>query len=128
MVPGAGPDTWPVLLSAGPGGTRWLEDGKQDRNKCQGLYLEGQVGTHIGPSAENIKTRQQSPQGDLKGSPGTPLVSQHPKEHGWAALMVLEADRRSQGCSLLTLELYSLLVAALKITNQFRTAGKFLNS
>lgn len=51
MVPGAGPDTWPVLLSAGPGGTRWLEDVKQDRSKSQGHRLTGRMWTHTGPRA-----------------------------------------------------------------------------
>lgn len=51
MVPGAGHDTWPVLLSAGPGGTRWLEDVNQGRNKNQDLHLMGQMWTHTGSSA-----------------------------------------------------------------------------
>lgn len=81
MVPGAGPGTWPVLLSAGPGGTRWLEDVKQRSVRVSTWWVmwgptSGQVLT------ENIKTRQQSPQGDLKGGLDTPLAPQHHKEYG----------------------------------------------
>lgn len=30
MVPGAGPDTWQVLLSASQGDTQWLKDEEQE--------------------------------------------------------------------------------------------------
>lgn len=107
MVPGAGPDIWPVLLSAGPGGTPWLEDIKQGYKISLRVFTwwvrwgptQGQV------LPENTKTKQQSPQGDLKGPLGTPLAPQHHKEQGWAALMVPGANGRLQDCSLLTLKL-----------------------
>lgn len=121
MVPGAGPDTWPVLLSAGPGDTQWLEDAKQGRNKCHGLHLMGQVLT------ENIRTRRQTPQGDQKGTLclKSPFGISHwylmtvGKGAWMGSTNVPGAKGRLQGCSLLTRKPEALLASSLKIMNQF---------
>lgn len=52
MVPGAGPDTWRVLLLASPGDTQWLKDKKQDgRSVSKVSKPMGQVGPRIQPDA-----------------------------------------------------------------------------